>query len=306
MFARTYYETFMRYEPSFEVFVAMPFTRSFQGVYTTIIEPAIRRVKIHQRPLDARIVNRGTSGAPDIHEQIYDAIIHSRLVLADMTVQSSYKDDKSVTRWQPNSNVAYEVGLATAWRNPEDIILLHQAHEDHSYSFDVQNLRHVEYHPDDLNSIDMLTEEMLNALRRSSFLAARAFGKIVESLSAIAIQFMYLEAPYRAFPVIAFTKSTLGITGAREHAASELLACGALKNTHVINQGDGKGVAIIYRWTKLGLRLLSQVHAVSTGRIAEMESQIASVPAGQIPPRKLLRLPDDGPQSNQPDAMPDS
>ena len=84
MYPRTYYETFMRYEASHDVFVAMPFTKSFQQLFESIIEPAITAVSLNGKPLKAKIINRATSGAPDIHEQIFDAIIHSRLVIADM------------------------------------------------------------------------------------------------------------------------------------------------------------------------------------------------------------------------------
>jgi hypothetical protein len=70
MYPRTYYETFIRYEASDEAFVAMPFNNDFRRIYDGIIEPAIARVKVAGRPLKARIINRATSGAPDIHEQI--------------------------------------------------------------------------------------------------------------------------------------------------------------------------------------------------------------------------------------------
>jgi len=76
VFPRTYYETFMRYEASDQVFVAMAFTESFRHVYQTVIEPAILSVKVNGKQLQPRIINRGTTGSPDIHEQIFDAIIH--------------------------------------------------------------------------------------------------------------------------------------------------------------------------------------------------------------------------------------
>ena len=203
MYPRTYFETFMRYEARDQVFVAMPFSDSFRHAFDHVIEPAIRRVTVNGRPLVPRIINRATSGSPDIHELIFDAILHSRLVVADMTVQSSWKGNNGASRWQPNANVAYEVGLASAWRNPEDILLIHQGHPDHSYSFDVQNLRHVQYDPEDLSSVTALSDEFVRALNQSSFLAKMAFQKILESVSPSALQFMHQEA-CRAFPVIAF------------------------------------------------------------------------------------------------------
>ena len=127
----------MRYEAKDQVFVAMPFDGVFRQAFESVIEPAIRGVSVHGRPLSPRIISRATSGAPDIHEQIFDAILHSRLVIADMTVQSSCTVGDGALRWQANANVAYEVGLAAAWRNPEDILLIHQGHPNHSYSFDI-------------------------------------------------------------------------------------------------------------------------------------------------------------------------
>jgi hypothetical protein len=153
MYPLTYYETFMRYEASYDVFVAMPFTKSIEKAYVSVIEPAIKAVTINGKPLNPRIINRGTTGSPDIHEQIFDAIIHSRFVIADLTIQSKYRGDDHTTRWQANANVAYEVGLASAWRNPEDILLIYQEHPKHSYSFDVQNLRHIAYRVSDRQAV---------------------------------------------------------------------------------------------------------------------------------------------------------
>lgn len=280
----------MRYEAADQVFVAMPFSPAFQNAFECIIEPAIRRVRVRGRLLVPRIINRATSGSPDIHEQIFDAILHSRLVVADMTVQSNYADAGGKIRWQANANVAYEVGLAAAWRNPEDILLIHQGHPDHSYSFDVQNLRHVQYDPGDTASVAVLSDEIIRALNQSSFLAKRAYQRILESVSPSTIQFMHQEVS-RAFPVISFQDTGMPIMDARIHAASELLSYGALKNRHVIRQGVGKGVAIIYEWTELGLRMLLSLHAATPDRSRELRAQIASVPDGQIPPPELRDLP---------------
>lgn len=291
MYPRTYYETFMRYEANDEVFVAMPFTAPFQRAYDAVIAPAIRRVTVRGRPLTPRIINRATSGSPDIHEKIFDAILHSRFVIADMTVQASYANDAGVSRWQANANVAYEVGLASAWRNPEDILLLHRAHADHSYSFDVQNLRHVQYEPDASECVSALAGEIVNALNQSTFLAKLTYQKILESVSPSAIHYMHQDAS-RAFPVVSFQDEGMPIVDARIHAATELLVCGALKNRHVIRQGPGKGVAVIYEWTDLGLRMLVSLHAVSVARRDELAGQIASVPLGEVPPPRLRDFPD--------------
>lgn len=283
----------MRYEAQDQVFVAMPFSKSFQKAFETIIEPAVRSVTVNGRQLVPRIINRATSGSPDIHEQIFDAILHSRLVVADLTVQANCKNDNGSLRWQANANVAYEVGLAAAWRNPEDILLIHQDHPDHQYSFDVQNLRHVEYSLSPV-SVNNLALEFVRALNQSSFLAKKSFQKILESVSPSALQFMHQEAR-RAFPVIAFNDTGMPIMDARIHAASELLATGGLKNRNVIPQGPGKGVAVIYEWTELGIRMLVALHAANAERATELRNQISSVPSHESPPPHLRDFPEDTP-----------
>lgn len=288
MYPATYYENFMQYEPSNEVFVAMPFSNSFRNAFETVIEPAINRVKIKGVPLTARIINRGISGSPDIHEKIFEAIIHSRFVIADMTVQASYSGDDGNIRWQANANVAYEVGLASTWRNPEDILLINQPHESHSYSFDVQNLRHFEYRTDDSSYIESLSMEILNAINQSSFLAKKTFLKTLQSVSPSAVHYMHQEAR-RAFPMIVFPDDEMPIMDSRIHAITELLGCGAVKNRHVIPQQPG--MVVIYQWTELGLRMLLSFHAITLQRKIELAEQIASVPDSEAPPQELLDLP---------------
>lgn len=292
MYPRTYYETFMRYEASDEVFVAMPFSKVFENAYLNIIEPAIKNVTVHGKPLKPRIVNRGTAGSPDIHELIFDAIIHSRLVIADVTVQASCMGDDRKRRWQPNANVLYEVGLASAWRNPEDIILIHQKQKNHAYSFDLQNLRHFQY---DLSTDSMvrLSNEIVAAIKASSFLANQTYLQIVTSLSPTAMQFMHTEKT-RYFPVITFPSNKgMPIFDSRTHAIGELLGCGALKARNVPPQGDGKGIAVIYEWTILGLRLMHSIHVVDQDRLADMMKKIASVPKDQMPMNEYLTKEED-------------
>jgi hypothetical protein len=312
----------MRYEASDEVFVAMPFTGVFQQAYDSVIEPAIVAVRLNGKSLKARIINRGTTGSPDIHEQIFDAIIHSRLVIADLTVQSSYPRDGSrverltwklgsiigmqrPVRWQPNANVAYEVGLASAWRNPEDILLVHQEHEQHAYSFDIQNLRHVSYDPGGRSSVQVLSDEIVRAINQSTFLARQTFQKLIQSLSPSAIQYMHEESR-RTFPIIGFPDHGMPIMDARIHAIAELLAVGALKNRTVFSPRGGHGTTVLYQWTDLGLRMMVAIGAITQERRKELADQIGSIPDGEIPPKELTEFPQSEPAPNEPQGGSDS
>jgi hypothetical protein len=284
----TYYETFMHYEASDEVFVAMPFTQSFQNAYDTIIKKAIENEPINGKQLTAKIINRSISGSPDIHEHIFDAIIHSRLVIADMTVQANYIGDDGSEKWNANSNVAYEVGLASAWRNPEDILLIYQERKSHSYSFDIQDLRHVSYNPEDEKSIEIIKSEIIKAIKQSTFLSHKMFFKLLHSLSPSAIQFMHNESK-RTFPVIVFPKDKMPTLNTHVSAITELLNIGAFKNRNFFGQDNkSRGVVVFYQWTELGLRIMFSINAINEQRVKEMKNQIASVPENQIPPYELL------------------
>jgi hypothetical protein len=290
MYPRTYYETFMRYEASDEVFVAIPFSKAFTRAIDEIINPAIGLVTVSGKRFKPRVVNSGTTGAVDIHEQIYDGIMHARVVVADMTVQSSYTSDDGKIRWQANANVAYEVGLAATWRNAEDILLIHQPHAEHSYSFDVQNLRHVRYDTADVKaSIQLIRNEIEGAIKRSRFLADRAFLSLTGGLSPAAAHFMHSEV-IRCFPVLSFLdRHQMGLVDMRVEGITDLLKIGALKGRHSF--ADESTHTIVYVWTELGLRLMRQWHMLTAERQAEMRSQIASVPENALPPQHLLMHP---------------
>lgn len=293
MHPSVYYNTFQRYAASDYIFVAMPFTEDFPEVFYRILEPAITAGSTAAGTrLTARIVNRGTAGSPDIHAEIFDGVLHSRLVIADMSVQS-YLVTGGKTRWFSNPNVAYEVGLAAAWRNPEDILLVHRYHLDHTYSFDVQNLRHIPYRLDDIDgAVATLSSEVESALRQSKLLADAAFDKVARSISPATVQFMHMEAG-RAFPVAQFVTQELeGIISQRELAISELSSLGALVTRQVIPAKKDSGLAIIYQWTELGLRLMSFWQAIDQRRYEEIKRQVASVAAGSFPPLELMTRPD--------------
>jgi hypothetical protein len=126
---------------------------------------------------------------------------------------------------------------------------------------------------------------------KSSFLAKLAYQRVLQSASPSAVQFMHQETR-RAFPVIAFQDGGMPTMDARIHAATELLSVGALKNRNVVPQGERKGVALIYEWTELGLRMLLSLRAATPDRVRELRAQIASVPDGQIPPAALRESPE--------------
>ena len=86
-------------------------------------------------------------------------------------------------------------------------------------------------------------------------------------------------------------EETSGVLGIGIHAVTELLSCGALKNRTFIRQGSGKGAAVVYQWTELGLRMMLSIGAINQDRQKELTAQIASVPKTGIPPQELMDFP---------------
>jgi hypothetical protein len=76
-------------------------------------------VTIYGKKLLPRIINVGTPGSPDIHERIFDAIIHSRLIIADMTVQSQYTDDDNIIRCKPTQMWLMKLALLALGKIPK-------------------------------------------------------------------------------------------------------------------------------------------------------------------------------------------
>jgi len=132
-FLKTYWRASFR--PT--VFVAMSFAPAYAKRFETVIEPAIRAINTSDGQLVPHRVDISQSGDSIITE-IVDGIAHSRLVLAD--VSSIGKDSISGNSFR-NGNVMYEVGIALACRQPQDVLLIRDDHDP--FLFDLSAIPHV-------------------------------------------------------------------------------------------------------------------------------------------------------------------
>lgn len=288
MHLRSDYETFTRYDASNEVFITTPSSKKFEKTLNYVIRPAIERASTPRMNLIPRTVNRDTDDSPDIHERIMDGILHSRLVIADITVQSSYLDDHARDRWQPNSNVAYEVGLAAAWRNPEDILLVHEVDEQHSYNFDVQNVRHVPYRVGDPQSVRILSQEIRGAIERSRFIADRFFEVVYAKLPPLVFNLLHAS---RGFPFILGTTDVNRVSiSLQAWAVSQGVEAGVIKRRSVTRATVNYTHRVIqlYEWTELGLRALVESKVVTSDQMLKIRAAIESQPKGVMPPAPLV------------------
>jgi|AntRauMinimDraft_4_1070384.scaffolds.fasta_scaffold00801_2 hypothetical protein len=127
-----------------QIFVAMPFSESFEDVYHLAITDAAHSIDF----LCERIDEDSFTG--NITEQIKSNIESASLVIADMT--------------NANPNVYLEVGYA--WAKDIPTLLLTQNTDD--LKFDVQNHNTMRYDRDNLHKLRENLEEELNGLKEDN------------------------------------------------------------------------------------------------------------------------------------------
>ncbi|MHB1033186.1 MAG: hypothetical protein ACYC35_04090 [Pirellulales bacterium] len=137
MHPNVFLKTFWRMDLKPRVFVAMSFAPQYKGRYDAIISPAIQSITINNVPLKAYRVDTSKSG-DSILTDIMEGIAHSQMVVADV---STFGTDAQTKHPYRNGNVMYEVGIALACRQPQEVLLIRDDN-DH-FLFDVSTIPHL-------------------------------------------------------------------------------------------------------------------------------------------------------------------
>ena len=150
------------------VFVAMSFDPLLERRWTEVIEPGVADARLRAYRVDASKIS------DSIIKEIEQGIATARLVLADVSIVGSTR----------NGNVMYEVGLAHAVRQPQEVILFRSDGE--RLLFDLSPVRVNSYEPDHDPSHARLAlkEAVLDALKdvdvRKSIAVERAANSMDE------------------------------------------------------------------------------------------------------------------------------
>ena len=147
MHPNAFLKTFWKLEPKIQIFVAMSFDPKYQGRYNEVIKPAIETIAFNGINIEAKRVDLSKSG-DSILTEIMDGIAHSLMVVAD--VSSIGKDSINGYPYR-NGNVMYEVGIALACRQPEEVLLLRD--DQDKFLFDVSTVPHKKNETEKCNSI---------------------------------------------------------------------------------------------------------------------------------------------------------
>src|SRR5262249_18438352 len=142
MYPHTFFNLFPPFPSDGCVFVIMSFHPRFHSRWEKVIISSIRAVSLEPR--------RGDSGriSDSILTEVLENIGRSRLILADISEMGRLKVEEmdNHTYGVHNSNVMYEVGIAHAVRQPQEVLLFRSDHGE--LPFDVSPIKVNFYDPD--------------------------------------------------------------------------------------------------------------------------------------------------------------
>jgi hypothetical protein len=169
MHPNAFLQTYWRLDLQPKIFVAMSFAPAYEQRFQKIFKPAIESITISGTKLSAYRVDNSKTG-DSILTDILNGIAHSQMVLADVSAVG--RDSVSGEAYR-NGNVMYEIGLALACRQTQEVILIRDDKE--KFLFDVSTIPHMHLdfgNPE--NAKQQLHEELKARLRdRNFFLDAR-------------------------------------------------------------------------------------------------------------------------------------
>ncbi len=186
MYPKSFLENFWRGDQKNVLFVCMPFHDRLNEKFNTI-EKVAKELGFENA---VRVKEDWISN--DITHKILDGISNSKTLLFDLS-----DDPKSLCEFSKrvNENVLYELGIATAIREPEDILLIKKRSES-EMPFDVRNLAINEYN-EELEK-EWLKEKLKVLLDNQKWYKSKRVevaAKSIDSFGLKLIHFYYKERP---------------------------------------------------------------------------------------------------------------
>lgn len=230
----------------------MPFANRFDAVWDGAIQPAAQDCGLSATRVDTRVTS------DSILVDILDGIAHARLVLVDVSAVSCppclglgdlVKRNHRKPQY-PNGNVMYELGLAHAMRQAEEVLVIRDD-DEHQLLFDVSGVRIHRYSAGDTAS----SRKTIGALIRDAL-------KVVDQTKALqvakAIQLMSLRdvklirecwpCPFNVFSKTP-NDDLSGVTSDLTEAVSDLQRMGMLR-VHAFPAEEKSTVTLV--WTEFG------------------------------------------------------
>jgi hypothetical protein len=258
----TFYASLFDHEKRDEIFVIMSFAPEFDERWCRVIAPAIQD---DLRLTPVRVDER-ESGESVVHD-ILDGIVHSKLVLADITC-SFLIDDAGERYPVRNGNVMWELGIAHVTRLPDEVIVVRSDNEESL--FDLTQFRAFLYDPANVSAgrrtITSLARDRLRTIDQSKADYVKRCANMLD-FGCFMVLFSATGEAGMTPPVIrnmGQALSSLGITS----AVARLLEMGALTTSYLkvtpeviarFKADDPSEKMLTYRLTTFGEALLDHL-----------------------------------------------
>jgi hypothetical protein len=174
--------------------------------------------------------------------EILSSISRCRLFLADISTVGLIADHPV-----RNANVMYEVGLAHAVRQPEEVVLVRS--DDDQLSFDVSNVRVHRYDPDgdSLGARRMLRSVMTSSLDEVDNRKGLAVRSVADSLDGLAWLTLLNARGGDPLPEWDGNRQQYTVTAVRySYAVNRLLEVGALRAEMIAHSSEARSKGIKY------------------------------------------------------------
>ena len=266
MHPNAYLSTFWRLELKPQIFVAMSFSRDYQVRFDQVIAPAIESIAVRGVTLKPFRVDISKSG-DSILTDIMEGIAHSQMILADV---SAIGRDSKTSHSYRNGNVMYEVGIALACRQSEEVLLVRD--DEEKFLFDVSTVPHMKIDFTDVtNARRALTEQLMDRLRAQSYVRDARVEKALRALSPAELFVLKDAAKYGELQSWGWPK-TVGIDISQMAALPRLLDKQMIRVAGMFEEGQPA-----YQFTPLG-HLIAQIAVTGLPRIKAETEITAPVP----------------------------
>lgn len=184
MYPRQFLDNFWSPEIRSQVFVAMSFDKKFDPIYNEVIAPACS-IDCNLQPIRVDYEKGGDS----IITKILDEIAHSKLIIAEI---STLREDDPRSR---NGNVMWEVGVAHAFRQCDEVILLRK--DDNRLLFDIGPIRVHKYNDKDLKGARKeLAQIIKDRLDSIEYQKSMLVDRVLRELDPGALSALLGQVPY--------------------------------------------------------------------------------------------------------------
>lgn len=271
MFPRDFFLDYWNPALRNELFVAMPFTTNFDSIWKEAIIPAANDCGLNPFRVDLR------KTSDSILVDILDGIAHAKLVFIDVSpvscspvsLFSSLLSPSSRRPQYPNGNVMYELGLAHASRQAEEVILVRNCSETRLL-FDMSGVRVHHYLASDMSRsrqiFSNLIRDALTTVDRTKSL------QVAKAVQAITIDEIKLIRKYwpNAFNLMAkdSNDNLNNIPSSLSFAAGNLQKLGLVRTEPLPKNGK---ISVNLFWTEFGNAVVKALGSVVFQKVSVIE-----------------------------------